>query len=289
MGASSKAQSDGPKRASIGHKGLGFKSVLEVTHTPEAYSETVSFRLGREQAKTRVSALWNNLDRGGVRGVPAMRFPSKISDTHPVWQSLRNEGYHSAFRFPFHAGVTHQQRAALAEQLLSLPMTSVLFLKHLEEVVIEVATPAEELSRQWLLERHQVTPDGVVPCGGLTKTGLYRVDLVNRDGVGDRYWVAHNADVRIGDHRDGLTGPAWEGVDVTEVSVAVRDADDPQIDAASRRFHVFLPTQEPSGCSVLVNGAFTTDRSRQHVQVGTSAEDYNGFLVRKAGATLSNH
>lgn len=93
LGASSKAQSDGPKRASIGHKGLGFKSALEVTHTPEAYSETVSFRLGREQAKTRVSALWNNLDRGGVRGVPAMRFPSKISDTHPVWQSLRNEGY----------------------------------------------------------------------------------------------------------------------------------------------------------------------------------------------------
>ncbi len=286
LGASSKAQSDGPKRASIGHKGLGFKSVLEVTHTPEAYSETVSFRLGREQAHARVSELWNDLDRGGVRGVPAMRFPSKIDDPHPVWQSLRNQGYHSAFRFPFHAGVTHQQSAALAEQLLSLPMTSVLFLKHLEEVVIEVATSAEESSRQWLLERHQVTVDGVVPCGGLTETGLFRVDLVNRDGIGDRYWVAHNADVRIGDHRDGLTGPAWEGVDVTEVSVAVRDADDPHIDAASRRFHVFLPTQEPSGCSVLVNGAFTTDLSRQHVQVGTTAENYNGFLVREAGATF---
>lgn len=286
LGASSKAQPDGPKRASIGHKGLGFKSVLEVTHAPEAYSETVSFRLGREQAATRVSALWSDLDRGGVRGVPAMRFPSEISDPHPVWRSLSDEGYHSAFRFPFHDGVTRQQRAALADQLLSLPMTSVLFLKHLAEVVIEVATSTQESSRQWLLERHQVTPDGVVPCAGLTETGLFRVDLVSGDGVGERYWVAHNADVPIGDHRDGLTGPAWEGVDATEVSVAVRDADDPRIDAASSRFHVFLPTQEPSGCSVLVNGAFTTDLSRQHVQVGTTTDDYNGFLVRTAAATF---
>ena len=286
LGASSKAQSDGPKRASIGHKGLGFKSVLEVTHQPEAYSETVSFRLGREQADARVSALWSDLGRGAVRGVPAMRFPSKITDPHAAWQTLRGEGYHSAFRFPFHDGVTLEQKAALAEQLLSLPMTSVLFLKHLEEVVIEVAMSSRDSSRQWLLERHRVTEDGVVPCGGLTETGLFRVDLVNREGVGDRYWVAHNADVRIGSHREGLTGPAWEGVDVTEVSVAVRDADDPQIDSHSRRFHVFLPTQEPSGCSVLVNGAFTTDLSRQHVQVGATAPNYNAFLVRQAAATF---
>jgi len=286
LGASSKGQSDGPKRASIGHKGLGFKSVLEVTHTPEAYSETVSFRLGREYAATQVSALWNDLERGRVRGVPAMRFPSKITDPHPVWQSLRDEGYHSAFRFPFHDGVAEEQRAALADQLLSLPMTSVLFLKHLEEVVIEVATSSKESVRHWLLERHKVTPDGVVPCGGLTETGLFRVDLVNRDGDGDRYWVAHDSDVHIGAHRDGLTGPAWEGVDVTEVSVAVRDADDPQIETSSRRFHVFLPTQEPSGCSVLVNGAFATDLSRQHVQVGATTDDYNGFLVRAAAATF---
>lgn len=82
LGASSKAQSDGPKRASIGHKGLGFKSVLEITAAAEAYSETVSFRLGREHAYERVGALWDALDRGNVRGVPAMRFPSAIPEAN---------------------------------------------------------------------------------------------------------------------------------------------------------------------------------------------------------------
>jgi hypothetical protein len=286
LGASSKSVADGRKRASIGHKGLGFKSVLEITDAPEAYSETVCFRLGRGLALEQVGALWADLDRGNVRGVPVMRFPSTITTDYPVWREFREDGFHSAFRFPFHAKVTSEQRAALAHQLLTLPMTSVLFLKHLEEVVIEVQTSAEPGERQWLVERHRVTGEGVESCGGMTESGLFRVDLVNHDDVGERFWVAHNAEVLIREHRDGLAGPAWEGVDISEVSVAVRDAEDPRIEPEKRCFHVFLPTQEPSGCSVLVNGAFATDLSRQHVQVSDSALNYNAHLVRQAAETF---
>ncbi|MGM9470822.1 hypothetical protein ACS5PJ_02315 [Pseudarthrobacter sp. YS3] len=75
-------------------------------------------------------------------------------------------------------------------------------------------------------------------------------------------------------------------MDVTEVSVAVRDAEDPKIESEDRRFHVFLPTQEPSSCSLLVNGAFTTDLSRQHVQVTQTPSNYNGYLVRRAAETF---
>ena len=32
--------------------------------------------------------------------------------------------------------------------------------------------------------------------------------------------VVHDDEVPIGDRRAGLSGPAWEGVDLTEVSVA---------------------------------------------------------------------
>ncbi len=286
LGASSKVMSDGPKRASIGHKGLGFKSVLEVTEAPEAYSETVSFQLCKEAALTQVAKLWSDLDRGRVRDVPAMRFPAPMEHEHETWRELQSAGFHTAFRFPFSGRITEQQRATLAQQLLTLPMTSVLFLKRLEEVVIEVTTSNEQSYRQWLLERHRVTGTGAERCYGLEQTGLYRVDLVNRDGEGDAYWVAHNDGVRIGSHRDGLSGPAWDGVDITEVSVAVRDADDPRLDPEHRRFHVFLPTHEPSGCSLLVNGAFTTDMSRQHVQVAESTDNYNGYLVRQAAATF---
>ena len=47
IGASSKGGAVNRKRASIGHKGMGFKSVLEITDAPEVISETFAFRLGR--------------------------------------------------------------------------------------------------------------------------------------------------------------------------------------------------------------------------------------------------
>lgn len=288
LGASSKTRADAPKRASIGHKGLGFKSVLEITDAPEAYSESVSFRLGQVVAWGQVKSLWARLGRGDVRAVPAMRFPTVLDAPDPYWDELQGKGFRTAFRFPLKERVTAERREKLAEQLLKLPMTSVLFLKHLENVVIEVDT--EELSddREWLLERRQVTSEGQVSCGGLVESGLFKVDLLNRDGDGDTYWVAHNADVKIGQHREGLSGPAWEGVDLSEVSVAVRSGEDPQLDSEIRRFHVFLPTQEPAACSVLINGAFATDLSRRHVKVADSTIDYNSHLIREAAKTFAD-
>lgn len=284
LGASSKANSDGRKRASIGHKGLGFKSVLEITEAPEAYSDTVSFVLGQRHARPVIEQLWEDKSRGHVRDVPAMRFPVSISQPHEVWQELRDDGYHTAFRFPFHTRIDAQHRVSLAQQLLTLPTTSVLFLKHLEEVAIEVRLAAQHDDRQWLVERHRVHGAGVQleRCGGLTETGLYRVDIVGRDDVAHRFLVAHDADVEIGDHRDGLSGPAWDGVDVTEVSTAVSDNTDGVLDELDRNFHVFLPTNEPSAFSILVNGAFATDLSRQHVKVTGTETDYNSHLVRRA-------
>src|SRR4051794_27606602 len=48
LGASSKTTAGGRRRASIGHKGLGFKWVLEITAAPAAYSASYAFRLGRD-------------------------------------------------------------------------------------------------------------------------------------------------------------------------------------------------------------------------------------------------
>lgn len=283
LGASSKAGSQDRKRASIGHKGLGFKSVLEITDAPEAFSDSVCFSLGRVHARPRIEDLWRTNDRGPVRDVPAMRFPAPI-DPHPMWEELRALGFHTAFRFPFHSRIQAQHRDALAEQLLTLPTTTVLFLKHLEEVVIEVRLADREDDHQWLVERHRVSGDDarLERCGGLTDSGLYRVDIVGRDDQAHRFLVGHDADVEIGSHRAGLSGPAWEGVDVTEVSVAVPDDGDSELPEDDRRFHVFLPTQEPSAFPLLVNGAFTTDLSRQHIKVSESEGDYNGYLIRRA-------
>ena len=106
LGASSKVDAAGTKRASIGHKGLGFKSVLEVTDSPAVYSRTLSFRLGAREAWPHVGALWDELELPQPSDVPAMRFPSLIGEAEDEgrWSELRDMGLNTAFRFPLPRG-----------------------------------------------------------------------------------------------------------------------------------------------------------------------------------------
>jgi hypothetical protein len=89
IGASSKGDFTGPRRASIGHKGMGFKSVLEITAKPQAISEEHVFRLGADLAYETVAALFAELGEARPRKVPAMR--SRTAST-----SDRTSGTHSA-------------------------------------------------------------------------------------------------------------------------------------------------------------------------------------------------
>ena len=286
LGASSKAGASGKRRASIGHKGLGFKSVLEITAAPEAFSTTIAFRLGRDHARPLIEAQCEQLGRSVPRHVPAMRFPERVTAMPEAWTTLEANGFRTAFRFPFADHLTSAQRVGLADSLLELPITTVLFLKHLEEVRVEVHQRGRELSRTWLVERHQWDDADWRDSAGLQTSGLYRIDIATDDGEDGSFLVALDVDVEIAGNRSGLSGPAWDGVELTEVSVAVAD-DGPsqEIPTEWRRFHVFLPTQEPSTYPMLVNGAFSTDLSRQRVRVSDDADDYNSHLIRRA-ATL---
>lgn len=73
LGASSKVDAGGVRRASIGHKGLGFKSVLEITDAPPALSRTYAFELGEAQARAAVRPVFQELGRGVPGRLPAMR------------------------------------------------------------------------------------------------------------------------------------------------------------------------------------------------------------------------
>lgn len=284
LGASSKTTVSGRRRASIGHKGLGFKSVLEITLEPAAFSESYALRLGREVAEPLVSGLWAELGRPAPRHVPAMRFPERIDQASPRWEAFRGEGFRTAFRFPFHDRLEPEHRQGLADRLLTLPVTTVLFLKHLEHIRVVVDQGSRQLTREWLVERKQWTGAEWTRCTGLHASHLYTVDIVSDDGESWSFLVAHDAEVEIGTHRAGLSGPAWDGVELSEVSVAIAHPDhsDTVVPEEWRNFHVFLPTQEPSTYPMLVNGAFATDLSRQHVRVASDRHDYNSHLVRSA-------
>ena len=85
------------------------------------------------------------------------------------------------------------------------------------------------------------------------------------------FLVAHDADVAIGDRRAGLSGPAWEGVELTEVSVAALE---PGTATIPRRVAA-LPRLPADGRAVPVSDPrqrrVRTDLSRQHVRVSEEA------------------
>src|SRR5690606_20147476 len=96
--------------------------------------------------------------------------------------------------------------------------------------------------------------------------------------------------VEIGSNRVGLSGPAWEGVSLTEVALAVLDpSHDPYpMPDDWRHFHVFLPTAEALPYPILVNGAFVTDLSRQSLRISEDDHDYNAHLIRTAAALFAD-
>ncbi|MGH8526702.1 MAG: sacsin N-terminal ATP-binding-like domain-containing protein, partial [Gammaproteobacteria bacterium] len=219
LGASRKEEIVGRRRASIGHKGMGFKSVLEITTAPEVFSEDYAFRMAADVAREPIEDLMAELGHRKPGRVPVMRFPSTLTTLPDYWEELHRSGIRTLFRFPLRADLTDDQRSLLAERLLALPVTTILFLKHLERVEISVETKQRHESFFWQIRRNRWTGAEWKSCIGLTETGTYQVRVEAADESHD-FLLVHDADVEIGDHRGGLDTYAWEGIEVSEVSVA---------------------------------------------------------------------
>ena len=285
LGASRKGEIISRRRASIGHKGMGFKSVLEITSAPEVFSEDYAFRMAADVAREPIENLMEELGQHRPRRVPVMRFPSALTTPPSYWEELHRSGIRTLFRFPLRVDLTDDQRSLLVERLLGLPVTTILFLKHLERVEISVETEEQRESFSWQIGRNRWTGDDWASCIGLTETGTYKVQVVAEDESHD-FLLAHDAEVEIGEHRGGLDTYAWEGIEVSEVSVAalLDDGIPTALPTDWKHFHVFLPTAEPSPYPLLVNGAFLSDLSRQEIRVGDERNDYNRFLMHCVAA-----
>ncbi len=283
LGAGSKVDSSGKRRASIGHKGLGFKSVLEITAEPVVYSRFYSFKLGAHQARALVHDLWRRTGRSPLPpSVPLMRFPVSADENAPQWGAFVADGLNTAFHFPFRSDLGDERPKAIADLLLTLPLTTVLFLKHLESIEVRVERSDLTKSQSWSVTRERFSQSGWIAASGLERSGSYRVEVRSSTDDAAAFLVSHDADVAIGTNRVGLTGPASEGVEFTEVSVATLEPGHVEMPQSWRHLHVFLPTVEQCPYPILVNGAFSTDLSRQQVRVSEERGDYNAHLIREA-------
>ncbi len=121
---------------SIGHKGIGFKSVLEITDSPEIFSRLVQFRFDRNTCYRAVRRI---VGRDVELKLPVTRFvfPYTVEKLRPpdrglVQQLLDNLGFATVIRLPLRRGFDD----VLQRMRQDIDGTLLLFLGGIDELEI---------------------------------------------------------------------------------------------------------------------------------------------------------
>lgn len=271
---------DGEKRASIGHKGRGFSSVLEITDRPQVYSTGISFEFHESRSRDEIESIIESVDDWSmdqVDGVPLMRLPFAPEVTPERVEELLDQGYNTVFRFPLK---DDQVEEDVAETVTGLDRNTVLFLQELEQLEIDVNGDEEG----WKIEREEKvwSRDG-------TRLDFVSVQHLDPEAGNDdegTFALFSREEVEIGSHTGGIDENTWGDIEYTQIGLALRIREEEDgIHLAKLEenpfFHVFLPTEEECPIPVLVNGAFHTAISRTNINVTRDEDNYNGFLLQQ--------
>lgn len=285
VSASSKTLIELFRRATIGHKGMGFKSVLEITDAPEVYSSQYSFRFDPKQSLEVVKTSLPLAARA-----PTCRFPWSVSRDSALLLALGFGSCPTVFRFPFKSAFSVKHREQLARSLMHLPLTSLIFLKHLKKVEVCIQFPALTENLTWTVSRQFYQDDRWQPVNGFNGLGIYQIHVKGPKGIEETFAMAYDPDIPMDGYRGGLDSYAWEDIKLTEVAVAARlkNGIPMALEPEWRKLHVFLPSGEPCPYDLLISGAFNSDLSRQSIRIEDNDGNYNRYLLRKAAYLFCN-
>jgi len=116
----------------IGAKGIGFKSVLEITDEPEIYSGDFCFHFSREKSREvlKEKTKWSE----GI-GIPVCRLPHP-KKPGPTVRKLLDEGYATVLRLPLNEG----KREMVGDELSRFCSRSLLFCQCIETIAMQAGT-----------------------------------------------------------------------------------------------------------------------------------------------------
>jgi len=247
----------------IGHKGVGFKSVLEITESPEVYSDRFAFGFDRQEVIQRIRAIVGAQDIPET-SIPLLRVPSVRNlehlplDEREVIEKIFDAGYVTIVRLPLKsdalvARVEERMRAELNGQIL-------LFLEPVAQ--LEVRYPSDEDVAFWREEIPLSAP-------GCKEVLLWRQDG-NASGYLESRWLVVTQQLEIPDPEfvEGL-GEIWKEVRAVRCMAAFPlSADGKCLDTGldMQNFYVYFPTEEPSGLRFLVNADFYIETARRDVR-----------------------
>ena len=245
-----------PKRGTteIGRFGLGFKSVLGVTDTPEFFNRSGSFRFNRDEARRRIVNVVPNADR-----YPVLRLAFPVDHERAVKQdrTLRrlSRWASNIVRLPLKEGGF----ASLEEQIRDFPAEFLLFVEHVDRLTLRDLASKNERAIT-------VTRDGrKCELKDSSRTGLVGwmlfslVHKLSGDARADRRALDDNDEVPI----------HWAA----------------PLDRLDRpgHFWAFFPTMTSSLVAGILNAPWKTNEDRQNLLGGI----YNEELIKSAATLIA--
>ncbi len=247
-----------PKRGNdeIGRFGLGFKSVLGVSDSPEFFSRSGSFKFDRTSSQGMIE---RQLPGAAFERYPVLRLampidPQSVADEDPILRDLMTWAT-NIVRLPLLDGAY----AKLAKQADQFPPEFLLFVRHVERLDIRIDDVATRRSYS-LVERDD------------------EYHLSDEEGA-SRWKVFHRthrlsenarADSRSLD--DAREVPIWWATPL--------DVNNP-----AGHFWAFFPTTTPSLVPGIVNAPWKTNEDRQNLLVGV----YNAELVSASAELIADN
>ena len=274
IGRSTKAHGE-----AIGHKGIGFKSVLEVSVCPELYSglqgaaPTLAVRFDPREALARIRAASEGWDTNladvadiedPLAAVPVLRYPAWVEALPDEVAALARDGFDTVVRLPFDDEVRPNPAmdagkwlTVVRDAIADITDQMILLLGTFDRVEINdrLAGTCTVIEPRWAGE--------VALRGGVARE---RVEVVRNDALTSRWRLyrrslpaAHDlaGEIAVGLRSEPDTGHLLPAVD----------------DLPSSPFHLFFPTKIGSGLPFLLQGYFEVDAARTGFYGGSAAEN----------------
>jgi hypothetical protein len=267
LGSSDKRVTRG-RRHTIGYKGVGFTAVFEISDRPQIISQTAKFEFDRRRAAREVQQQLGFKPRS----VPARGYPFRLSeeswaDDAELIQALLRDGAVTVIRLPLRA---NHGRDEVSQQLAdTIPAASLLFMPSISELEL-------------------ILPDGAQRwrSRGGKRVGPGRI--VHLSSASDREsWLLATTSVPVPRRViEALDDRLWADVRHVQAGVAIPWDRGPNPAVGPQPIHVYFPTDDDLGRSILVHGDFYVDSSRRHIQQSGPGREI-GERVASAAAKLA--
>ncbi|MHA7297199.1 sacsin N-terminal ATP-binding-like domain-containing protein [Pseudarthrobacter sp. MDT3-1] len=258
LGRSSKGPGE-----SVGHKGLGFKSVGEITDHPQIVSALSSFQFNGARVSAAVSEFLGSLPARQKLPIYAFPFPVEQADLEPdaaAIDTLRAIGFTTVIRLPFRDGV---ERSTVEEDLLeNLASRLLLFLPHVDHLELEGT------------------------CGDFSSEIVRNPDadaehvLLETNSRAEE-WFIYRGSVAPDPAVLEPLGESWKEIDEVRFAIAVPvdGHGQPRVDETFP-LHVYFPTDEQPGLHMAVHAEWMLSMDRRLIATTPEAAQFNRMLVR---------